>query len=692
MELTRAIREPVAAARGLGHRVGRAVRRLRDLTRYALPSENELLGALGGRYGTFEEFLAAAARERRRLFVVDIPRAYAAEFFETRHPRRKARILREAERICAHRFDLLGSGPVDLGARLPWHVDFKSGRRWESGAYYADLQEAVRREFGRGWDVKVPWELSRFQHLPCLGQASWLSGDGRYYEEFRSQLLDWVRSNRTARGVNWTCTMDVAIRAVNWIWAYGFFRDEILADRETASLLFRSLFAHGRFIAANLERDVPATSNHYLADLVGLLFIGILFRGAPDADVWKGTAVAEIVRESRRQTYADGVDYEASVPYHRLTTEMLLTALVLAGRSGFDLPDLGDVVRARVDFVAHYTKPNGLAPQIGDNDDGRLQVLGEYGADRRDHRHLLAVSACAFGDRALMTLAGGRWEEAFWFFGERFVRMLERRPEGGRVSITGAHYPRGRVAILRADDLYAILDAGTVGLEGSGAHAHNDTLSVEIQAAGEDLVVDPGVGAYTSNLGLRDRFRATAAHNTVRVDGEEINPLPAEPFRLPGVDAPAILRFASRQGFDLVEAEHRGYLRLDAPVLHRRVLLLNKRTRRFVIEDHLVGHHRHRLEWFFHLDPRCEAEMDADGRTARCRVGEVGFEIRAVALPEGAEGRVEADSFSCSYGRVESSSRVHFEWTGALPITVRFAIAPGREAGRRRESPPGGAR
>ena len=672
MELTRALREPVSVARGIRHRMGRAVRRLRDRAHLALPSENEFLGALGGSYGVFAEVLAAAGKEKERLFVVDIPRDYAASFFATRHPERRSRTLREADGFCKHRFDLLGSGPVDLGDPIPWHSDFKSGHTWGSGIYFEDLRENVSSGFGQGPDVKVPWELSRFQHLACLGQAAWLSGDGRYYGEFRSQIIDWTRTNRVARGVNWTCTMDVAIRAVNWVWAYCFFRDEILADTEMASLLLRSLFAHGRFIAANLENGMPVTSNHYLADLTGLLFLGVLFKGAPEADVWKGFAITEIAKESRRQTYDDGVDFEASIPYHRLTTEMLLTALLLLERSGFRLPGLREIVRGRVDYIAHYTKQNGLAPQIGDNDDGRLQILGEYGADRRDHRHLLAIAACVFEDPTLLALAGERWEEAFWFFGDRCARLLDSIPPD--VLTTTVHYPSGGVAILRCDDLYAILDAGTVGLEGEGAHAHNDTLSVEIHAAGRDLLVDPGVGIYTADLRQRNRFRATAAHNTVRVDGEEVNPLNEEPFRLHGVDTPSILRFESQAGFDLVEAEHHGYARLSDPVVHRRVLLLNKKTRRFVIEDHLTGLDRHRLEWFFHLDPECEAVFREGDRVAVCRSGDVRFEIRPMLLPEDAAGRVEADLFSRSYGRVESSFRVRYEWTGTLPVVTRFAI------------------
>ncbi len=691
MDLTGTRFDPIVAARGLKRRVGQAVRRLRDRAHLAIPSENEFLGVLGGRFGTPAEAMTGLRAHAERLFVADLPRGRILRFLKESHPARFSAIVREADRVLAHRFDLLGSGPCDLGPRLPWHVDFKSGHAWPRHAYFEDLQAAMSGDFGRGFDIKVPWELSRFQHLPCLGQAAWLTGDGRYFAEFKEQIRDWLRENRPARGVNWTCTMDVAIRAINWIWAYGFFREEVDADRPFASLLLRSLFAHGRFIAGHLEHG-PPNGNHYLADLVGLLFLGVLFRGAPEADVWKGLAITEIVRESGLQTYPDGVDYEASIAYHRLTTEMLLTALLLAERSGFRLPELREDVRRRVDFIAHYVKPNGLAPQIGDNDDGRLQILGGYGDDRRDHRHLLATAGCAYGDAALFALAGDRWDEALWIEGDRCLDLLGPPAAAPRVTVTGAHYPHAGLAILRHLDLYAILDAGPVGMGGIGTHAHNDTLSIEISAGGRDILVDPGVGVYTPDREIRDRFRSTAAHNTVRVDGQEINPLPSEPFRLPGLDEPSILRFVSRRGFDLVEAEHRGYMRLASPVLHRRVLLLNKRTGRFVIEDSLVGRGRHALEWYFHLDPECEASVEAAGSVVRGRTGPLRFAILPLLLPEGASARVEADRFSRAYGRVESSFRARYEWSGPLPITARFAleiagVERAGEAGGREEAP-----
>ncbi len=674
MELSRALSAPIDAARDLRRYVGRAVRRMRDTARMAMPTENAFLGELGGRFGTFEEFLAATARDGGRLPVADLPRAGAALFFASGHPERRARILAAAGEICAHRFDLLGSGPKDLGPRLPWHADFKAGRSWDARGYYEDLRSRLERSFGQGADVKVPWELSRFQHLPVLGQALWITGEKRYYQEFRAEILDWIAENRPGRGVNWTCTMDVAIRAVNWVWAWAYFRPEILADRPLASAFLRSLFVHGRFVAANLENGVPVTSNHYFADLVGLLFLGTLFRGAPEADAWKGMAVTEIVRENERQTLPDGVDFEASTSYHRLMTEMALTALVLLERSGFRLPELRGRVRRMIEYVAHYTKPDGLAPQIGDNDDGRLQILGERDADRRDHRHLLAVAGCAFDDDALFTLAGGRWEEAYWLFGEDCAGRLARRGPAARVIVTGRHFPSAGSVVLRHGDLYAFVDAGPVGLEGLGAHAHNDTLAVEIQACGRDLIVDPGSGCYTPDLDLRDRFRSTAFHNTVRVDGEEINPLPGKPFVLPGVDRPHVTRFESRAGFDLVDARHHGYTRLADPVVHRRIVLLNKKTRRFIIEDRLEGRARHRIEWFFHLAPRSRPLDARTGTPRRFIAQDVEFEIAPLSLPEGTRAFLEEGLFSAGYGKMERAPVLRYDWTGELPIVGRFAL------------------
>jgi hypothetical protein len=62
--------------------------------------------------------------EARRSLAVD---------FKANHPEVYNAILHDAEDAMAHRFDLLGSGPTQLGPTIDWSRDFKSGFRWPRG-------------------------------------------------------------------------------------------------------------------------------------------------------------------------------------------------------------------------------------------------------------------------------------------------------------------------------------------------------------------------------------------------------------------------------------------------------------------------------------------------------------------------------------------------------------------------------
>jgi hypothetical protein len=66
----------------------------------------------------------------------------------------RADLLARGEDLLAHRFDLLGSGPTELGPEIDWLLDFKTGRRWP-------LLHISRLPFTYfdGSDIKVPWEL-----------------------------------------------------------------------------------------------------------------------------------------------------------------------------------------------------------------------------------------------------------------------------------------------------------------------------------------------------------------------------------------------------------------------------------------------------------------------------------------------------------------------------------------------------
>src|SRR5262249_33868694 len=134
-------------------------------------------------------------------------------------------------------------------------------------------------------DIKLPWELARCQHWITLGQAWRLTRDARYAAEIGDELDDFVEANPVGRGIQWTCTMDVALRAVSWALALDLVRDAgWRTDRIRRA--HEALFAHGTFIRGNLEDRYEVTSNHYLTNLVGLYYLGWLFLRTSTGAAW----------------------------------------------------------------------------------------------------------------------------------------------------------------------------------------------------------------------------------------------------------------------------------------------------------------------------------------------------------------------------------------------------------------------
>jgi hypothetical protein len=274
-----------------------------------------------------------------------------------------------------------------------------------------------------GADVKVPWELARMQHLPILALAYGCASGGLegfkdrsiYAKEFRNEVLDFIATNPPRFGVNWHYAMEVGIRAANWLVAYDLFRAygaEFDPDFEMA--FRRSIYEHGRHIVGNLEWHPELRTNHYLANVVGLLFIATYLPRTKETDAWLAFSVQELVEEVKCQFYPEGTNFEASTCYHRLSAEMVThaTALVLGlsaekmgalktynHRSIRGFPKLNPAplphyslsgtdrmipfppwyierVERMAEFTMHLTKPNGRVAQIGDNDSGRFLKVG----------------------------------------------------------------------------------------------------------------------------------------------------------------------------------------------------------------------------------------------------------------------------------------------------------------------------
>lgn len=217
---------------------------------------------------------------------------------------------------------------------IDWQRDVKSGFRYNDKAWHLDQPIGLHR----GVDIKVPWEIGRLQHLPQMAiEAIRLKSQDaeksrQYIQEFRSQLLDFIGANPVRVGVQWMCTMDVGIRAANIAMAYTLFQslgEDDIIDAEFMYEIAVTLYRHCEHIVSALEWSEMLTSNHYLANICGLLFASMALEATPVTNTWLVFAIDQLAKEIDKQFYADGANFEGSLCYHRLSLEMAVYSVAL---------------------------------------------------------------------------------------------------------------------------------------------------------------------------------------------------------------------------------------------------------------------------------------------------------------------------------------------------------------------------
>lgn len=592
--------------------------------------------------------------------------------FRARYPHAEASILRTADQALRHEFDLLGSGCVRLSDDLPWHTDFKTGRRWPI-EYAAHIEYL---EIDRPSDVKVPWELSRCQHFTALGQAYWLTGDERYAQEFVDEVTDWSARNPWAYGVNWACAMDVALRAVSWIWAFYFLGEsEACRSRTFRAQFLRALFMHGAFIASHLERG-EVNGNHYLCDAVGLVFLGTFFRTSAQGRQWLEIGRDIVDTEIFNQTSADGVDFEKSTAYHRLVLEAFLTSQLLLDLHHQTLSASWLTRLERmVDFVEAYTKPDGTIPLIGDADDGRVQKLGVQ--EINDHRYLLAAGAVLFERPDFKRASPQFGDEAFWLLGPDAAESFDALETTG-APIASRAFDEGGFYVLRSDRAHMIVDCGEVGMHGRGGHGHSDITSFELWLDGMNLISDCGAYLYTASREWRNRFRSTAFHNVLQIDGEELNRLvsPDHLWHLRDDARPKDVAWRWSDRSDYFRGAHTGYARLEPPIVVTREALVIKDGPEVLIRDSATGSGSHDLVWRFHLDPSVSPTIDRDDVGLRTPSGEAW--LQPVDAAPGSMVSIEDGWVSPSYGVRLNTKVLVFRTRTSLPVRATYRIGLAR--------------
>ncbi|MEQ9064805.1 MAG: heparinase II/III family protein [Vicingaceae bacterium] len=456
------------------------------------------------------------------------------------------------------------------------------------------------------FDIKYAWEFSRMQHmiLQLLGGAF----SKEVISEVKCQILDFIINNRPGEGIHWSSPMEVAIRAINFLFASELI-DSIEKRKESdefENILNQSLIEHHQYILEHLEHKSGLGNNHYLSNIVGLLFTAFRFdEEKMNASLLKFADV--FVKEVDKQFLDDGVNFESSTTYHAFSLEMSVYGLALIKRLQIDNKLKYDslnykqhqnaiekIFRAYV-FLDEITTKDGRLIQFGDNDSARLLKLepnyillntDQYGRNYRQKNHFESevipdedlmnytpvLNACRslFGIEHDRSVTGNIIQQITkgsilnipklpilsitYNTGMDYVGGLNFKAKS-HINIPGISanrskvfkklYPYGGIYILECSELRIVINGMNRHVKQYWPHGHNDKLSFEVIINDKSFFRDPGSFTYTGIPTIRNKYRSVKAHNAPQ-HGKEQNTWIA--------GAPGVFRMKPRTKVSLLES------------------------------------------------------------------------------------------------------------------------------------------
>lgn len=515
--------------------------------------------------------------------------------------------VRAAEHILDGKLSIFALENCDVGGCPNWNRDPKL----EVQAPLTFGKTLNYRDEAIVGDIKYLWEPNRHLHLVTLAQAYYLTGSSKYLDGVRDQIMGWLDQCPYLKGPNWTSSLELAIRLINWslVWsliggydsqAFSGAKGERFRD---AWLL--SIFQHQHFVRGHFSKFSSA-NNHLIGEAAGLFVAATTWPFWRESEHWAAVAKGILEEETLKQNAPDGVNLEQTTAYQQFVADFLLLSGMAGRANGVEFSaSYWARLEKMMEFLASVMDSGGNVPMIGDADDGYVVKLSQEGRFC-PFRSLLATGAILFDRADFKAAAGGIDDKTLWLLGEEGRARFDELEAATESPVAiGQSFADGGYFILGSDwgtghEVKAVVDVGPLGYLSIAAHGHADALSLTLSVGGIEILVDPGTYAYHTQKKWRDYFRGTSAHNTIRVDGQDQSVIGGNFMWMAHAQA-RCLAFDAEQSLDRLVGEHDGYRRLPDPVTHTRELDYHKPERIFRIVDKLDCASSHHVEQFWHF-------------------------------------------------------------------------------------------
>ncbi len=456
-----------------------------------------------------------------------------------------------------------------------WPGDAERGRGLLRGEY--SFFGKIYRSERPLWqpDGASPAWLEELHGFSWLRDLRAVGGD-RARSFARESIEDWIDSNPRWSDGLWDPHI-IGRRLVHWLAMHDFCWSSA-ADR-LYQRITASIAQQARHLSRALSESRPGADA--VAAGQGLLFAGLCL---PGRESWAEQGLRQLQREIDLQIAADGGHISRSPRRHMAVLIMLLDSRAILRQANRPVPELLDSGIARM----------GRALKTMMHGDGATALFNNSWESPAALARQILIQADVKG-RAPQSLAESGFE---------------------RLS-------QGRTVI--------IVDSGPAPPRGYDYHSHAGTLSFEMSAGRERLIVNCGAAAIEG--AWQEALRRTGAHSTVGIAGVDSGEI-VTGGGLKGGPVKVTVDRQQTEGAFLLTASHDGYAKRFG-ITHGRRLYLSREGRDLRGEDRLTGDSLQRLDLRFHLHPGVQISALKGGHDYLLRLpGGQGWRFRS-ALPEG---------------------------------------------------------
>ncbi len=410
-----------------------------------------------------------------------------------------------------------------------------------------------------------------------LISASVLTGEKKYGEKFEELFNRWFEQrNYITRGFRELDVVfyELGLGARNRVFVEYYLLPEASRSVQTHERMLKNFLSAGRWLYELEKWEGYRSGNWQIVGASTLVQIALTFPELKESAEWLQVGLQRLDEHLRKDFFADGGHSERAPRNYTLLTYLSYRNMhYLLTRHGKEIPMLQAIHQTMgktVDWWLAMMTPTGEVPALNDS-----------------HRGLFPVEVIRDGAQ---------------MFGKPDVYGVLRNllnesvdPEGSLPPFLSRHMPASGFTVMRSDWTRQARYLSITYGPSAGFHTHADLLGIEIYAYGRALAVDAGLGLTYDDPLYRNWYQSTRAHNTLVVNGLNMNREKAVGEKVKWVSIPSL---------EYVSAEHHGYDSLG--VTHCRTIVFVDREYWFVLDDVTTGAGPDTLSWYLHSPTRLQ--------------------------------------------------------------------------------------